>query len=370
MINKLLMIKEYHICKKNIYNERLGFFGHPEVYNVCLVISLFADIFILYLFYQQETLLHKDSLETLCDNIIYFIFHYLLLFYSLFSSNYTPHSNPYSHYFYHLKSFNNNQLGYYLAGLIDGDGYFHKHKNYLTISYNLKDIIVAEWLKDQIGYGIIKKLNNKNYISYKISDIEGLLKVLELINGKLKTKIKYDQVNKNLLKKNEELNKKFIERNGKFKMGDMYDFDNYWLAGYIDADGSFQIKIIDRINRTLPEIRLKLQIAQIDKNLLNYIKLYICESKDISEIDNLKGCYIGKRIQKPNKKISYYLETTSFNRNKFIIEYLEKYKIISYKKENYKNYKEVYMLIMDKQHLVTNGINKIRKIKERMKNEE
>ena len=39
------------------------------------------------------------------------------------------------------------------------------------------------------------------------------------------------------------------------------------MAGFSDADASFQIKIIKRINRNKPEIRLNYQIDQKKNNL-------------------------------------------------------------------------------------------------------
>ncbi len=53
----------------------------------------------------------------------------------------------------HLKPLNDNQLGYYLAGLIDGDGHFNNKQ--LVIAFNIKDISLAYYIKSIIGYGNI-----------------------------------------------------------------------------------------------------------------------------------------------------------------------------------------------------------------------
>lgn len=47
------------------------------------------------------------------------------------------------------------------------------------------------------------------------------------------------------------------------------------MSGFADADASFQIKIIDRINRIKPEIRLNFQIDQKNKDILILIKNYL-----------------------------------------------------------------------------------------------
>lgn len=51
------------------------------------------------------------------------------------------------------------------------------------------------------------------------------------------------------------------------------DFKNHWLAGFSDADASFQIKIINRTTRNQPEIRLNYQIDQKSNILLTKIKI-------------------------------------------------------------------------------------------------
>ena len=49
--------------------------------------------------------------------------------------------------------------------------------------------------------------------------------------------------------------------------------NNHWLAGFSDADASFQIKVIKRNNKT--EIRLNYQIHQKSDLLLIMIKIFI-----------------------------------------------------------------------------------------------
>ncbi len=282
----------------------------------------------------------------------------------------------------HYKPLNNDQLGYYLAGLIDGDGNFNNQNGNLTIIYDLKDISSAYWLKDQIKYGSVIKIKNKNSIKYVISHSDGLIKILELINGKLKTKLKYNQVINNLLNKNNLVNKKFYLKYDKFIMDKKDDFFNHWLSGFIDADGSLQIKIINKTpgfisngnnqgeNKNI-EIRLKLQITQKEELILSKIRLFLCNILNNSKnIQTIKGCYIGKykHLNKNKEEISsYYLETTSFQLAKNVICYLNKYPLISYKYLNYLYFYKSYLLIQDKKHLTLEGQEKIKIYKDKMR---
>jgi hypothetical protein len=98
----------------------------------------------------------------------------------------------------HLKPLNDNQFGHYLAGLIDGDGHFSS-KQQLVIVFSSSDLSLAYYLKLRIGYGQIRKVKNKNAYLLIISNKDGLIKVINLINCKLRTLNKYNQVINNIL---------------------------------------------------------------------------------------------------------------------------------------------------------------------------
>ena len=90
-----------------------------------------------------------------------------------------------------------------------------------------------------------------------LSNKKGMLNVINLINGKLKTEHRFNQVVNNVLS-----HTKYADQNSNFTIDSSNDLNNHWLAGFSDADASFQIKIIRRITRKKPEIRLNFQIDQ------------------------------------------------------------------------------------------------------------
>jgi hypothetical protein len=123
----------------------------------------------------------------------------------------------------HLRPLSDNQFGYYLAGLIDGDGHFSS-KQQLIIVFSSSDIFLAYYIKERLGYGQIRKVKNKNAYLLIISNKEGLIKVINLINFKLRTLTKYNQVINNIL--NYSLYNKFKE-NIEFKINSNNDYKNY-----------------------------------------------------------------------------------------------------------------------------------------------
>lgn len=240
----------------------------------------------------------------------------------------------------HLKPLNNEQLGYYLGGLIDGDGYFSKAQQ-LVITFSFPDAFLAYYLKERLGYGNVRKVKDKNAYLLIVSNKEGMLNVINLINGKLRTEQRFNQIVNNVLS-----HTKYADQNINFTIDSSKSLDNHWLAGFSDADASFQIKFIKRITRNKPEIRLNFQIDQKNDLLLNMIKEYL-------------GGNIGYR----KSQDTYYYGSTSYGSAKRVIEYFDKYHLQSRKHISYLRWRKVYRLVQDKEHLTDKGLSKILRIK-------
>jgi len=123
--------------------------------------------------------------------------------------------------------------------------------------------------------------------------------------------------------------------------------DNHWLSGFSDADASFQIKILKRKERKFDyEIRLKYQLDQ----KTNFI---------LAQVKELFGGFLGHR----KKQDTYYFGTTSFDSAKKVINYFDKFHLLSSKYINFFKWRKTYRMIQRKEHLTIKGIKKIQKIK-------
>jgi hypothetical protein len=96
------------------------------------------------------------------------------------------------HLIKHNKPETDEEFGYYLAGLIEGDGYFGDHR--FEIAFNKEDTFLAYYIKKRIGYGSVLSLKNKNSVRYVLRHSEGLKRVLDLVNGKILTDKKINQI--------------------------------------------------------------------------------------------------------------------------------------------------------------------------------
>ena len=220
----------------------------------------------------------------------------------------------------HQKPLNDEQFGHYLAGLIDGDGHFSS-KQQLVIAFSSPDVKLAYYIKKVIGFGNVKKVKDKNAYVYIISNKDGIIRTIHLINGKLRTFNKFNQVINNILTHSRYSNDRL--RQIEFKINISNDFNNHWIAGFSDADASFQIKIVNRVNIPVtlirkPEIRLNFQIDQKDNNILLQIK-------------EVFGGNIGYR----KNQDTYYYGSTSFGSAKKVINYFDNFHLQSTKYNNY-----------------------------------
>jgi len=240
----------------------------------------------------------------------------------------------------HVKPLNNEQLGHYLAGLIDGDGHFSKAQQFILV-FSSPDAFLAYYIKKEIGYGNVRKVKDKNAYILVISNKQGILNVIKLINGKLRTEHRFSQVINNILS-----NDIYKDLNIHFSLNSNNDFNNHWLAGFTDADGSFQIKMIRRSTKNKPEVILNYQIVQKTNKLLEMIK------KDL-------GGNIGYR----KSQDTYYYGSTNFGSAKNVINYFDRYNLQSKKHVSYLRWRKAYILIQNKEHLTEKGVTQIMKIK-------
>jgi len=204
-----------------------------------------------------------------------------------------------------------------LAGLIDGDGYIDKYT--IKITFYILDLPLAIYLTKVLGFGSIYKVKDKNAYDLRINSIIGFIKILKLINGKLRNPKKLNQILR-LIETNK--GKTYFSEFKDFKLNTSNNLDNYWLAGFSDADASFQIKILNRRikNKTVKrtEIRLGFQVDQKTSYLLELIKEYL-------------GGSIGYR----KKQDTYYYSSVSFKNAQKVVNYFDKYNLLSSKHLNY-----------------------------------
>jgi Cytochrome C and Quinol oxidase polypeptide I/LAGLIDADG endonuclease len=237
----------------------------------------------------------------------------------------------------HVKPNTNEKLGYYLTGLIEGNGYFRDNR--FEIDFHENDTFLAYFIKKEIGYGSVLKLKHKRSVRYVLKHSEGLKKLLNLINGKFLFKDKINQLLK--YQWNKKLNIIILPPT---------NFDllsNYWLAGFTDAHGCFIITLANNnIHNSKISVQLEFKIKQ----------------KNIELLELIKQTFGGHIYYFKSEELFYY-NSISFKSAKSVINYFDNFQLISSKWVNYLKWRNIYRIIQRKEHLTIKGLNKIKHIK-------
>ena len=209
------------------------------------------------------------------------------------------------------------QFGYYLAGLIEGNGKLNKDS--IEINFNKNDIQAAYWLKKRIGAGrVIKNTNNFIYI---LDNFKAFSFFLNLLNGKFITKEKIKEWKE--ISKEEYKAKPFLLK------------ETYYLIGYFEGKGNLNI-----IVKKEEKIELECKIENSSLEILEKIKN---EFGGESDINNYKS--------------------NTFNIAKSFIDYFDKYTIVSMKFIEYLKWRDCYRIIQRKEYMTEKGLDKIVKLK-------
>ena len=259
------------------------------------------------------------------------------------------------------------KLGSYIAGLWEGDGhiwipktiYAPSGKKYMpqfSITFVESDYPLIKKLKSLLGGSIRQKKENHAYV-WTLSSISDLNNIINLINGYLRgPKIEHFKTLIDWM--NNHKGSYFICK----PKDNSNILENSWLSGFIDAEGSFDIRISLIKNGALKDriaARFRLEQQKIDpKSLLSYSNLFSLISKSL--LVNLTTS-----THNINKK--YFLISLSSQKARLIlVEYLDKYPLFTSKFLNYKDWRECHYLINNKKHLTKEGIETALFIKSQM----
>jgi len=133
-----------------------------------------------------------------------------------------------------------------------------------------------------------------------------------------------------------------------------YDFNPYWVAGFVSAEGNFFVDIITSSTMKsgyqvilVTKITQHVKDEQLLKNLVTYLKC---------------GIY----YKRPKENAGDFLcKSLSENLN-IVLPFFQKYPILGTKSLDFQDWSLIAHLIKDRAHLTTEGLNEIREIKSRM----
>lgn len=272
----------------------------------------------------------------------------------------------YTHTDNKIKNINKSLFSYYLTGLIEGDGTIVTPKtlrsakgklNYpsIQIVFQLKDLPLALIIQKELGTGSLSRIKGVNAYTLSINSYKGILLVISLINGNMRTPkiyslnalIEFLNETKNISIEKQPVSVEPI-------------YTNPWLSGFIEADGSFQIRTT--LSGRYPKLECKLEISQRQLDHKGYDNVnflrYIAEFLE-TEVKNI-------RIDKP--KPEYRVRTTNVKGNIKAKNYLLQYPLFGTKHLDSLDWIQIVDMFHRKEHNTYEGRKKIVNIKSGMNN--
>ena len=266
----------------------------------------------------------------------------------------------------HSKNFNKSLFSYYFTGLVEGDGTIITPKtlrtpkgklNYpsIQIIFHLKDLPLALLVQKELGVGSLSRKKGVNAYILTINSYEGILLVISLINGKMRTPKIYSL--NALIDFLNETKGTSIE---KYSVSTEPLNSNPWLSGFIEADASFQVRTT--LSGKYSKFECKLEISQRRQDHKGYDNLdfltYIAEFLE-TEV---------KKIRSDAPKPEYRVRTTNLKGNIIAKNYLLQFPLFGTKHLDSLDWIEVVDMFDRKEHHTEEGKKKIVKIKSGMNN--
>lgn len=240
----------------------------------------------------------------------------------------------------------NYSLGPYLRGLWEGDGHIwipktthapsgKKYSPYFRITFNEGNLKLRQHLQKLLGGFIRHKPENGAYV-LTITNINDIKNIINLIGAYLRTP-KIDTFNElinwiNLNNTERKILPVIIDNN--------CILSNAWLAGFYEADGSFDIRISEKSkgakkDRIEARCRLEQRIEDKKTNGSFYSILTLIADAFITKFN----------ITKHLNKEYFIITVTSLKSNKVVIKYFDTFPLIGNKRMNYNNYRTCVKII-------------------------
>jgi len=255
------------------------------------------------------------------------------------------------------------ELATYLAGLFEGDGHIwmpksnmkKKHNPRFCITFGLKNEPLAKKLLGIIGYGFIRYKSKDNACVLVVSPVKGLKRIVDLINGEMRTPKIYQLYN--LI---DWLNNNHGNNIIKLSIKDGPLNNNSWLSGFVDADSSFSVQYT-KLENNVKKRKISCKMI-IEQRVLDPITNEDY-NKSLIIIANFLNCKLLTKLQSSTNNKYYTLAASSKNSLEIMIKYFDLHPLYSSKYLDYRDWRKIALLILENKHYTEKGINETNSVR-------
>lgn len=260
----------------------------------------------------------------------------------------------------------------YLAGLIEGDGTIvvpkkersDKGKLYypcVQIVFQLKDFPLCQMIQKILGFGSISKKKQSAAYILTINNYEGLVKLCQIINGNLRGP-KHDQFLLLIKYLNEKYSNKHNSLIKPLGLCNTSLSKDSWLTGFIEADGSFQVRT--SLTSKIPRFSISFELVQ--SRLTHF---HLCGGKSTYDLMSNIACFLEvnvNEIRSDRKYPQYRVRTSSIKTNSILQDYLNQYPLCGTKYMDFKDWCKILTLFKEGTYATQDNKTEILKIKSQM----
>lgn len=277
----------------------------------------------------------------------------------------------------------NNMLGYYLAGLIEGDGSIIVPKTIrnqkgkllfpkVKITFVKKDSPLAYNIMEIFRAGTIEQPKGAIYINLLFQDVISIQKIAVLLNGKMRTP-KIEALYRLIDWLNARSNLKFEHvKIIKLDLDNSKLENNSWLSGFIEADGNFYCGFKLNKENIADNLKTYMRITQKRSYGTNSNKLFNNNNSNflimdkIREFLKIKKVNEIKRIKKGYIELSYEIRTSKILSCEIITNYLYIYPLFSSKHQDFLSWCKFNNIRLSREYKTIEGTTKLKSIKNSM----
>lgn len=231
-------------------------------------------------------------------------------------------------------------MGYYLAGLIEGDGSIILRKGdrektapKIVFTFGKNELIMYEKLQKILDTGSIY-IEKSGVGRYSITNPDAIINVINMVNGKFRTP-KITALYKAIDNLNMWRNANLL----KLPLDNSNLDSNAWLAGFIDSDGHFSIKLTGNYGSNDSNTRGRVQcVFSLNQSELNRVTLesnvpFMTKLAEFFQVNLNYKTENSPTFKKPAKNIVFFAQ--SDRKHYIITTYLTKFPLMTSKHLNY-----------------------------------
>jgi len=243
----------------------------------------------------------------------------------------------------------------WFIGFVEGDGAILIYGDRPRFVLTQKEGKILKDIQSVLGFGTVRYFPSGDYYRFIVQDIKHILILCTLFNGNLVLPHRVSQLSKWI----ELLNKKLIQTNSSiFNIYPILPLNSTmirptlqdsWISGFTDAEGCFNVNITKR-TKTISGYRVQLRFL-LDQN----------NGYDV--LNHIRDLFGSGKVSLRRETVNVYRFTiNSFSGMVKVENYFTLFPLKTKKEVSFSNWCKIYNMVINKQHLMDEGLLKIRSI--------